>query len=91
MDEKVHNALMGRNQGVSDPEDVKRLMAILAQMGQRGGQPLTPLSKLRLARVCADAKMYDTAMPLFEAAVRETFFFLNSRPFGRGVAWRCSG
>lgn len=72
MGEKVHNALIGRLQDVGDAKDVERQMSILAQMGRDSDQELAPLSKLQLAGVCAQARMYDVAMPMFESAVSKT-------------------
>lgn len=69
MDEKVHNVLLGRRQDVSDMEHVERVLVILEKMVTQSGIELTPMTQLHLAVLCADAKMHDRAMPLFDAAV----------------------
>lgn len=69
MDEKVHNVLIGRRQRVTHVKDVERALVILERMEMQSGIELTPMCQLHLAVLCADAKMYDRAMPLFDAAV----------------------
>ncbi|CAN0008514.1 unnamed protein product, partial [Scytosiphon promiscuus] len=68
LDEKVHNVLLGRRQDVSGVKDVQRLLVILESMVAQSGIELRPLTQLHLAVLCADAKMHDRAMPLFDAA-----------------------
>lgn len=91
MDEKVHNALLGQQQHQEQTPtvtDVERLIEVLEQVVQHGGVALTPRSSLRLAGMCAGVKMYDRAMPLFDAAVSRVsnpcFFFVFSA-HARGV------
>ncbi|CAM9917635.1 unnamed protein product [Pylaiella littoralis] len=75
MDEKVQNALLGQQPrekpiAATDVADVERLVEISEQVARHGGVGLKPWFSLKLAAMCAGAKMYDRAMPLFDAAKR---------------------
>ncbi|CAM9666424.1 unnamed protein product, partial [Hapterophycus canaliculatus] len=68
IDEKVHNVLLGRRQDITAVKDVERLLVVLENMEIQSGIELKPISQLHLAVLCADVKMHDRAMPLFDAA-----------------------
>lgn len=68
IDDNLYLAVMGQRGPVRDKGEVERVLGFVEQLETRSGAAMAPALQLQLAVVCASAKMFEKAMPLFEVA-----------------------